>query len=520
VIVLGLHEDPWHSTGAAVIRSDGGGAQVASLSQERCDRVKDSRAFPAAATQACLEELGVGSIEDVDLVVVDYIRHRDWRRDHAGRPCTTDNVLAGLDPRKILAVNHHLAHASNTFYASGWEEAAVLVVDGRGSDGETQSLFRAGATGVELVESTDRIGIGLLYAAVTHHLGFGLMQDGKTMGLAPYGAAVPGRLYDFPATLRRDRYRLRPRLRGGQLRAARRPARAPDVRGAGACGLRGPGRVRSGDAAPRGPRARKGLRRLYLSGGVALNSVANYAIFRSGLFDDVFVTPAASDTGIPLGAALHGYHAVLGRPRNYPAIPPYLGPRYGRDRVRAAVAAFRGYRIADGDALKTAAAFLVANRIVGCFQGRSELGPRALGNRSILMSPLVAGNKDVLNARIKRREPFRPFAPLVLEEFASDYFAIDRLSTPAERRRAGLGLYNTHFSSLGADGAAAPVLMEDFLFLFHLLLRKRVRSDDLAEPTASLYALAIRALSDEPRQPLRAAGSWLAEYLTANRIRL
>jgi carbamoyltransferase len=429
VIVLGLHKDPWHSTGAAVIRADGDNVRVASLSQERCDRVKDSRAFPAAATRACLEELDVTSLADVDLVVMDYIRDRDWRRDHAARPCTTDNFLAGLDPGKILVINHHLAHASNTFYASGFEEAAVLVVDGRGSDGETQSLFIGSARGLELVETTDRIGIGLLYAAVTQHLGFGLMQDGKTMGLAPYGAGVPGRIYDFPrgfdgiVTDYGDVC-----VEGSYaLRGDPSPPRTFETRARAAFEVQVECEAAMLHLAAHA-RARTGLRRLCLAGGVALNSVANYAILRSGLFDDVFITPAASDTGIPLGAALHGYHSVLGRPGGHFEIPPYLGPRQAPDRVRAAVAAFAGYRIVDGDALKTAATFLSANRIVGCFQGRSELGPRALGNRSILMSPLVADNKDVLNARVKRREAFRPYAPLVLEELASDYFLIDRPS--------------------------------------------------------------------------------------------
>jgi hypothetical protein len=116
-------------------------------------------------------------------------------------------------------------------------------------------------------------------------------------------------------------------------------------------------------------------------------------------------------------------------------------------------------------------------------------------------------------------EPGSPYAPDVaaLRALADK---LHRVSTPEERRRAGLGLFNTHFSSLGADGAAAPVLIEDFLFLFNLLLRKRVGPEDLAEPTSSLYALAIRGLSDEPRQPLPAAGGWLAGYLAANRIRL
>jgi carbamoyltransferase len=177
---------------------------------------------------------------------------------------------------------------------------------------------------------------------------------------------------------------------------------------------------------------------LCISGGVALNSVANYKILQSGLFKDIFINPAASDTGIPLGAALHGYHHLLRQGKTYDTISPYLGPDYAAETVRDAIEAYRGtpydfqafegFKLVSEDALDRAVEMLADNKIVACWHGRSEMGPRALGNRSILMSPRRPENKDILNSLVKHREAFRPFAPAILEEFTSDYFEIDRPS--------------------------------------------------------------------------------------------
>ncbi len=183
---------------------------------------------------------------------------------------------------------------------------------------------------------------------------------------------------------------------------------------------------------------RTGADYLCISGGVALNSVANYKVLRSGIFKDIFMNPAASDTGIPLGCALHGYHKLLKRPKSYREIFPYLGPSYSRAQILAAIEAYQGtafnqlayegFHLVNQDAIGRAVEMLAANKIVACFHGRSEMGPRALGNRSILMSPLVAANKDVLNSQVKHREAFRPFAPAILEERTQEYFHIDRPS--------------------------------------------------------------------------------------------
>jgi carbamoyltransferase len=376
-----------------------------------------------------MADADVPSLDAIDMVVLDYIRVPDWRRDEYRRPAARGTLLERLAPEKIQVINHHLSHASAVFYSSTFPDAAILIADGRGSDHETQSLFVGEACSIRRVEHTDRIGIGLLYAAVTHAIGFGLLQEGKTMGLAPYGAAVPTELLcirrsyrgiatDYSDTCVEGTYALkRPPLLDSFEARARAAFEAQRECEEALLHLAAHARKTTGKA------------RLCLSGGVALNSVANFAVLKSGMFRDVFVNPAASDTGIPLGAALHGYHVIAGMPRLTERVSPYLGPRYGDAHVRAALAAAEGRcRLERQDVLQKAADLLAANRIVGHFHGRSEMGPRALGNRSVLMSPARAENKDILNGRVKHREPFRPFAPACLEERASEFFEIDEPS--------------------------------------------------------------------------------------------
>ncbi len=439
MIVLGLHKDPWHNTGAAMIGERADGVALANLGEERANREKDSRKFPSRAIEACMKQLGVSSVDEIDLIVLDYIVRADWAGDWHRRPCDRDNLLSVIAPEKIHIINHHLAHAYNVFYSSGFDSAAILIVDGRGSEKETQSLFLGTKHGLELVESTRAIGIGLLYAAVTQAIGFGLLQEGKTMGLAPYGADVKETIFRFPRHFTgvitdyssiciEDSY---------ELRTPHKPIVSFEDKARAAFEVQ-----EETEAAllhlAQYAFERTGAERLCLSGGVAMNSVANYKVLQSRIFKDVFINPAASDTGIPLGAALYGYHKILQRPRTYGSISPYLGPSYDESQVTAAIEAYRGttldhetfegFSLIDKNALGQAVEMLARNRIVACFQGRSEMGPRALGNRSILMSPLTAGNKDTLNNHVKHREAFRPFAPSILEEFAQDYFEIDRPS--------------------------------------------------------------------------------------------
>lgn len=432
ISVLGIHKDPWHNTGASIITERDGRVDVVYIAEERLDRKKDSREFPERAVSACMKHAGLVSFSELDLVVMDYIcRGDDWKKDFFKTPCRIDVFLNEIDPAKIHVINHHLAHAAASFYASTFQESAILVVDGRGSDKETQSLFIGRCNEIQLIEKSTDIGIGLLYASITQLIGFGLLQEGKTMGLAPYGSPgvsgakaerllpIQGKFsgvgadysdlcidgsYELrvqvdvstPERKAQAAYEVQEECEREMLRLAQ---YAMDI---------------------------TGVKNLCVGGGVGLNSVANYKVLKTHLSDNLYINPACSDTGIPLGAALWGYHAVLGRPRLVEPLTPFVGPAYTEQDLQRAMQPHSDlYRISGSKSFEKAADLLAQNFIVGCFQGRSEMGPRALGNRSILMSPLKAENKDTLNERVKFRESFRPFAPACMLEHVQEYFDID-----------------------------------------------------------------------------------------------
>lgn len=425
---LGLHKDPWHNTGACAISGHDGEYNIAFLSEERLDRVKDSRAFPQKSIEACMRHLDVPNISQFDAVVMDYIEtDKDWRLDQFRRPCSTENLLHNVAPERIHMIDHHLCHAYAAFMTSPFEEAAILIVDGRGSNKQTQSLFIGSGNSIKFIEGTDTIGIGLLYAAMTQHIGFGNLQEGKTMGLAPYGANEPPLAYDFDGRFEGIRTSYETFCVEGNY-SLRQDILSPSTFAEQARAAYETQMECERALLHLGKYARKvtGMPNLCLSGGVALNSVANNTLLKSEIFDDIFINPAASDTGIPLGAAYYGHYALGQNKRRAGEISPYLGPTYSSERIDEAIAVFSGYKIVRDNALKQAIEMLCANKIVARFEGRSEMGPRALGHRSILMSPLIAENKDVLNARVKFREEFRPFAPIVMEEHSQNYFDIDR----------------------------------------------------------------------------------------------
>lgn len=425
---LGIHKDPWHNTGACAISGTHSDYDIAFLSEERLDRVKDSRAFPQKSIEACMHQTGVSDMSEFDAVVMDYIvTDQDWRLDQLKRPCSTENLLRNVSPERIHIIDHHLCHAYAAFMTSPFEEAAILIVDGRGSKRQTQSLFVGSGNSIKFIEGTDTIGIGLLYAAMTQHIGFGNLQEGKTMGLAPYGASEPSLEYDFGGVYDRIRTDYDSFCEDGSY-ALQQDIPTPSTFAEQARAAYETQQECERALLHLGAYARKvtGMPNLCLSGGVALNSVANNTLLKANIFDDIFINPAASDTGIPLGAAYYAHYALGKNERRAGEISPYLGPQYSKTRVDEAIALFAGYKVVRENALEQAIEMLSANKIVARFEGRSEMGPRALGHRSILMSPLIAENKDVLNARVKFREEFRPFAPIVMEEYSQDYFGIDR----------------------------------------------------------------------------------------------
>jgi carbamoyltransferase len=373
----------------------------------------------------------------------------------------------GTAAPRIVAVEHHLAHMASAFFCSPLDEAMCLTVDGFGDFVSTMTAVGRG----NRIEVLRRIhfphSLGLFYTAVTQHLGFlGFGDEYKVMGLAAYGEP------DFADRLRR----VVPAAPDGgfrlELRYFRHLSEGVDMSwddGAPSLGtvytpaleeLLGPAR-RPGEeleqrhkdlaasvqqvyeerffALVRSLQRETGMRDLALAGGCAMNSLANGKLFAQTDVREVYIQAAAGDAGTALGAALWARHAVGGAPRGFVMEHCYWGPRHDGAEVRRALAAgIPGSAGGDGVwgeicvegagteerlAADTAAA-LARGEVVGWHQGRSEWGPRALGNRSILADPRRADMKDLLNRKIKRRESFRPFAPSVLAERSAEWFTI------------------------------------------------------------------------------------------------
>jgi carbamoyltransferase len=352
------------------------------------------------------------------------------------------NALGRWLPRAQVAldVEHHEIHRCQAFWASGFAEAAVLTLDtcgeelarlgGRKLAGTIAHMRTDGTSNVLRELLFPEASAGLLYAVVNHHVGFREGEEGKTMGLAPYGEPD---LYD----------RMRPALTlrddgSFELFDARELHRLLD--------LYVPARARRAEILPRhrnvayaGQRlledivgnamaaaiAMTGVDSIAYAGGVALNSVANEIARKAVRARRLYVPPNPGDTGHALGCALYGAHAIAGWDRRGSELSDYLGPAYSLDELHAAAAA-SVHPISEPGELDATVARCIANgHIVARFSGQAEFGPRALGNRSILCDPRRADMKDYLNARVKLRESFRPFAPSVLAERAAEWFELD-----------------------------------------------------------------------------------------------
>ena len=331
------------------------------------------------------------------------------------------------------------------FFASPFEEALVLVMDGYGDDASSSAYVGRGNR-LERHWSTGIFNsLGLVYTFVTQHLGFaGFGDEGKVMALAAFGEdtyverfrdvvrptpdggyAVDMSYFDYDAF-----GQLRPMRRKfveafGEARARHEPI--TDQHRDLAFALQ----AVSEEIILHIVRAQLGKfpqRDLVMTGGVALNCVANGKILEHTDVRRIWVPPCASDTGAPLGSALWHYHQTLGQPRKFELTHPFYGRAYSDDQVQRALqaAGLRYQRLEEGALLRRVAQDLADGRIVGWFQGRFEMGPRALGNRSILADPRRAEMRDILNAKVKKREGFRPFAPAVLVERSAEYFEISQ----------------------------------------------------------------------------------------------
>lgn len=438
------------------------GELVAAAEEERFTGKKHTGDFPVHAIQYCLKQARV-SVGEIDEIAYgfDYAPYRDlYLHDSVSaslykqvlsRDALLEQVhchLPGFPEERVFAVGHHLAHAASAAYTSGWDECLVVVNDAMG---EVESLSVYDFHHGELerlcsISATDSIGI--LYSLVTLHLGFDFNSDEyKIMGLAPYGDPARFRPFFEQAVELRDDGTFRiPILKLNRSRDEREtymatrayldehliPRRLPtdpvtsaheDVAAAlqeclDKVVLHVCGRFAE----------KTGLRRIALAGGVALNCTANGRLMHSGLFEEVYVQPVAGDDGVAMGAAL--YRASLaGEVKNRRMPAPLFGPGYSEREIEIALQNF-GHRIKwrrfDSLAATCAgAAQLIADgRVIAWDRGRMEYGPRALGNRSILADPGRPEMRDRINAMVKKREAFRPFAPACTLEEAPRWFDV------------------------------------------------------------------------------------------------
>jgi carbamoyltransferase len=474
--VLGINV--YHGDASAAVLVDGD--LVAAGEEERFTRVKHDTSLPLNAIRFCLEEAGLKP-EDLHHIALsrDPLANLGRRLafasgSRAGRrmaPTRGANLLRILRVRATLAkglgilhprirartqfVEHHLAHIASSFYVSPFERAAVLSLDGFGDMVSAKWGVGEGTRLRILGEVAFPHSLGVYYTALTQYLGFPKYGDEyKVMGLSSYGE--PAYLDEMQRMVRSDGlgYSLhldyfRHHRDGASMTWAGGPPELSPLWGHGMVNRLGPPRTdreepledRHRDIACSMQRrleevvlemlrklhARTSADALCLAGGVALNCVMNGMIFEQTPFTDLFIQPAANDAGTSLGAAFYVYHHKLGNPKSFVMEHAYLGPEFSTDRCRRALegAGVRYRALPREQVIAATADVLAASGIVGWFQGRMEFGPRALGNRSILADPRRPGMKDILNARIKHREPFRPFAPSILEEATSEYFEQD-----------------------------------------------------------------------------------------------
>ena len=481
MLILGLNM--FHADASAAIVHDG--EVVFAIAEERLNRHKHFGGFPALAVKACLDAVGakisdinhvaVGQDSDANLAkkvqyalvnptkILNFIRLRQRKESMRDVRSLLATALE-VDPAKLRFrenhLEHHIAHIASAYYCSPWEKAAGFSYDGSG-DFVSTMMARCEGNDIEVLERVFLPhSLGSVYTMICEFIGHNKYGDeGKVMGLAPYGK-------------HKDAYRdalskiVAPRNSGFQLDLSYfKPLGSnagmqvlPD--GTVRLARHFSDRMEELFGKPRQPHTEITQRdmdlafalqqrfeeiffhqlnhlhqqvpcdNLAMAGGCALNSVANGKLFDLTPFRRTYIQPAAGDEGLAIGAALHTYHSVLQQPRRHELKTSYLGPEFSDSRIESSLkTAGLDYRKLERTPLLEAVAEqIAAGNVIGWFQGRMEWGPRALGNRSILAHPGLPNMKDILNARIKRREWFRPFAPSILADYQHEYFEHDHPS--------------------------------------------------------------------------------------------
>ncbi|MCU0321387.1 MAG: carbamoyltransferase [Chitinophagaceae bacterium] len=476
MIILGINA--YHADSSAAIFRDG--VMIAATEEERFRRIKHWAGFPSMAIEFCLREAGV-TLDQVDHIAigrdpkakflkklvffaqhpfhsVKFIADRFSNQKKVASIEAELSALSGIDAtsikHKIHQIEHHRSHFGSAFFASPFEEAAVLSIDGSG-DFSTTMMGIGKGNKIEVIDSIDfPHSIGIFYTAFTQLLGFPYYGDEyKVMGLAPYGEPKyldklrsliiwkENGLFELDLSYFRSATQgfiqyennlpIVPPLFGEKMVAEFGAERKKDE----------PLLQFHKDLAAsvqrfteetifhilKGLHARTGLDKVCIAGGVAQNSVANGKLTRNTPFKEVYIPSAGHDAGISMGAAQYTYHQVLNQSRVAAIYSAYTGARFSNDEIEALLQskniAYTKYE--DAALFDVVSERLINAGVVGWFSGRAEFGPRALGARSILADPRRNDAKDLLNAKIKRRESFRPFAPSILKEYVDEYFEVN-----------------------------------------------------------------------------------------------
>jgi len=471
--IMGINA--YHGDAAVALVVDG--ELVAAAEEERFNRVKHCAGFPVLAARWCLEDAGL-TADDLDHVAVSRdpranlgrkllrtVRHGASARYLKARlqnAAQIRDVGAALSDAlgvetlraRVHNVEHHQAHVASAFFVSPFEEAAILSIDGFGDFASTMLAHGQGNHFDVLERVLYPHSLGIFYTAVTQWLGFPEYGDeGKVMGLAPYGeprylsklrelVRIDGPLFELGLDyFTHDKEGVDMNWESGSPTIMR-------IYSDQLVDLLGPAREPRAEITEHQQDVAASLQavleeaylhllgalwertktpNLCLAGGVALNAVANGRILQETPFREIYIQPAAGDSGTAVGAAFYVLNQELGLPRSFVMEHAFTGPEYTDEEIRAALAeAGLEAQLLDDDSLFAAVAErIAAGDVVGWFQGRMEFGPRALGHRSIVADPRSESMKDILNARIKHREPFRPFAPSILAERTGDWYEQD-----------------------------------------------------------------------------------------------
>jgi len=452
---------------AAVLISDG--KILAAAEEERFSRIKHDSDFPKQSINFCLKAANLNS-NNIDYVIFyekpfrkfhrilisslstypkSYASFSEAMRIWLTKKLWVKNTIASfldIKPDKILFCQHHLSHAASCFYPSAFKEAAILTLDGVG-EWETGSIGTGYDNKITIVkELYYPNSIGLLYSTFTAFLGFEVNEgEWKVMGLAPYGRPIyTGKIWkliekhidgSFSLDFSYFSYHYSDSKSFSdkfiEIFGSPIPPDKSHLIDKRAADLAASIQAITEDLIIHMAKSVKKItkmRNLCFSGGVALNSVANYKLLKSGLFDNIYIQPACGDSGGAMGAALYLYHHILKNKKRFILDSPLLGQEFDNSEIEQFLKDknVRYQKLSNSKLLDYCVDKIIQGKVVGWFQGRFEWGPRALGARSILADPRNPKMKDIINAKVKFREAFRPFAPSVLGDYADEVYDLPK----------------------------------------------------------------------------------------------